>query len=83
MDLITGGGHFQTSVQKGLDIIEALRGHTTGLALPTLVIDAPGGGGKIPIAPETVVSFDDKEIILRNYRGDIYSYPSHPPKGPS
>jgi lysine 2,3-aminomutase len=81
IDLIKGGGHFQTSVQKGLEIIEALRGHTSGLAVPTLVIDAPGGGGKIPIAPESIVSFDDKEIVVRNFRGQQYRYPSHPPPG--
>jgi lysine 2,3-aminomutase len=79
MDLIKGGSHFQTAVAEGLEIIAALRGHTSGLAVPTLVIDAPGGGGKIPIAPETVMSYDDHEIVLRNYKGDIYRYPSHPP----
>lgn len=81
IDLIKGGRHFRTPVRKGLEIIEALRGHTSGLAVPTLVIDAPGGGGKIPIAPETIVSFDDEEIVVRNYKGDLYRYPSHPERG--
>jgi lysine 2,3-aminomutase len=78
MDLVRGGRHFRTSVRRGLEIIGALRGHTSGLAVPTLVIDAPGGGGKIPIAPETIVSLDEREVVLRNYKGDIYRYPSHP-----
>jgi lysine 2,3-aminomutase len=78
MDLVQGAQHFRTSVQKGLDIIQALRGHTTGLAVPTLVIDAPGGGGKIPIAPETILSLNDDEIVLRNYDGKVYHYPSQP-----
>jgi lysine 2,3-aminomutase len=79
IDLIKGGGHFRTSVRKGIEIIESLRGHTSGLAVPTLVIDAPGGGGKIPIAPETIVSFDETEIVVRNYEGRLFRYPSHPP----
>jgi lysine 2,3-aminomutase len=79
IDLVRGSAHLRTSVQTGLDIIRALRGHTSGLAVPTLVIDAPGGGGKVPIAPETVVSFDDDEIVVRNYQGRTFRYPSHPP----
>ncbi len=75
-DLVTGTSHFRTSVQKGLDIIEALRGHTSGLAVPHFVIDTPGGGGKIAIIPNPVISHDEKEIILKNYKGKTYSYPS-------
>jgi lysine 2,3-aminomutase len=81
MDLTSGTQHFRTSVRCGLRIIRALRGHTTGMAVPTLVIDAPGGGGKIPIAPETIVSMNDHEVVLRNYKGKIYRYPSHPSPG--
>jgi lysine 2,3-aminomutase len=79
IDLAAGTQHFRTSVECGLKIIESLRGHTTGMAVPTLVIDAPGGGGKIPIAPESVVSMGEDEIVLRNYKGLIYRYPAHPP----
>jgi lysine 2,3-aminomutase len=81
IDLASGTQHFRTSVQCGLRIVNALRGHTTGMAVPTLVIDAPGGGGKIPIAPDTIVSMDDHEIVLRNYKGRLYRYPSHPSPG--
>ena len=77
-DLVMGTDHFRTSVQAGLDIIEALRGHTSGLAVPHYVIDAPGGGGKIAIIPNPIVSFDDNEIVLKNYEGNVYSYPSMP-----
>jgi len=77
-DLVMGTDHFRTSVQAGLDIIEALRGHTSGLAVPHYVIDAPGGGGKIAVIPNPIVSFDDKEIVLKNYEGHLYRYPSTP-----
>ncbi|MBM3239105.1 KamA family radical SAM protein [Candidatus Poribacteria bacterium] len=77
-DLVMGTEHFRTSVQKGLEIIGALRGHTSGLAVPHYVIDAPGGGGKIAIIPDPVVSFDDNEIVLENYEGKMYRYPSCP-----
>ncbi len=73
-----GADHFRTSVAEGLEIIEALRGHTSGLAVPHYVIDAPKGGGKIAIIPNPIVSFDDNEIILKNYEGNIYNYPSMP-----
>jgi lysine 2,3-aminomutase len=79
VDLATGIQHFRTPVSRGLEIIDALRGHTSGIGVPTLVVDAPGGGGKIPIAPETIVSMDDHEVVLRNYRDKIYRYPTHPP----
>ncbi len=77
-DLVVGTDHFRTSVKKGLEIISALRGHISGLGVPHYVIDAPGGGGKIALLPDPIVSFDDKEIKLRNYEGGVYSYPSTP-----
>lgn len=78
MDLVKGGEHFRTSLSEGLDIIKALRGHTSGLAVPTLVCDAPGGGGKIPLSPDVVVSQDDEKIVLRNFEGKHFTYPAHP-----
>jgi lysine 2,3-aminomutase len=75
MDLITGGSHFKVDVRKGIEIIRALRGHTTGYAVPQYVIDAPGGGGKIPINPDYVEKITDREILLRNYEGRLFSYP--------
>lgn len=77
-DLVMGTDHFRTSVRTGLDIIRALRGHTSGLAVPHYVIDAPKGGGKIAIIPNPIVSFDDNEIVLKNYEGNLYNYPSTP-----
>ncbi|MBN1395648.1 MAG: KamA family radical SAM protein [Pirellulales bacterium] len=74
-DPITGSAHFRTPVAKGLEIIEGLRGHTTGYAVPNYVIDAPGGGGKIPLQPDYVVGRDGDDLLLRNYRGGIYRYP--------
>ena len=77
-DLVVGTDHFRTSIKKGLEIIAALRGHISGLGVPHYVVDAPGGGGKIALLPDPVVSFDDDEIRLRNYEGGVYSYPSTP-----
>ncbi len=74
-DPILGSAHFRTPVEKGVEIIQGLRGHTTGYAVPTYVIDAPGGGGKIPIFPRTVVGQDGDELLLKNYQGNIYRYP--------
>jgi lysine 2,3-aminomutase len=74
-DPITGSSHFRTSVSKGLEIIEGLRGHTTGYGVPSYVIDAPGGGGKIPLQPDYLVGRDGDHLILRNFRGDVYRYP--------
>ncbi|HLS29020.1 MAG TPA: KamA family radical SAM protein, partial [Opitutales bacterium] len=74
-DLITGSAHLRVDPRKGLEIIEKLRGHTTGYAIPQFVIDAPGGGGKVPINPEYVQSIDDEEIVFRNYEGRIFRYP--------
>ncbi|HKL12845.1 MAG TPA: lysine 2,3-aminomutase [Halanaerobiales bacterium] len=73
-DLSKGIEHFRTSVSKGIEIIESLRQHTTGMAVPTYVIDAPGGGGKIPISPQYMVSQAENKVILRNYEGNIYAY---------
>ncbi|HZZ57656.1 MAG TPA: KamA family radical SAM protein [Opitutaceae bacterium] len=81
MDLITGGSHFRVDVRKGVEIIRALRGHTTGYAIPQYVIDAPGGGGKVPINPDYVERITEDEIVLRNYEGDLYSYPLRPKSG--
>jgi lysine 2,3-aminomutase len=78
MDLVKGTDHFRTSVRAGLDIIESLRGHTSGLAVPHLVIDSPGGGGKITISQNPIIAFDENDIILKNYKGNLYSYPSKP-----
>jgi len=75
MDLITGGSHFKVDVRKGIEIIRALRGHTTGYAVPQYVIDAPGGGGKVPINPDYVEAVTEDEIVLRNYEGLRFRYP--------
>ena len=75
MDLITGGSHFKVDVRKGIEIIRALRGHTTGYAVPQYVIDAPGGGGKVPINPEYIERITDDEIVFRNYQGELFRYP--------
>ncbi len=74
-DLIQGSSHLRTPIQTGLDLIENLRGHTSGYALPQYVLDAPGGGGKIPLNPNYVVSRSAKEITLRNYEGKKFIYP--------
>jgi lysine 2,3-aminomutase len=74
-DPITGSAHFRTPVSKGLEIIEGLRGHTTGYAVPNYVIDAPGGGGKIPLQPNYVVGHEGDDLLLRNFRGNTYRYP--------
>ena len=73
-DLSEGLEHFRTSVGKGIEIMENLRGYTSGFAVPTYVIDAPGGGGKIPIAPNYIISWSTNKIILRNYEGVITTY---------
>jgi lysine 2,3-aminomutase len=73
-DLARGIGHFRTPVEKGIEIIEALRGHTSGLAVPQFVVDAPNGGGKIPVNPQYVVGREGKRWILRNYAGKRYEY---------
>jgi lysine 2,3-aminomutase len=73
-DLVEGAGHFRTPVSKGIEIIEGLRGHTSGYAVPTYVIDAPGGGGKIPVMPQYVISQGNGKIVLRNFEGFITTY---------
>jgi lysine 2,3-aminomutase len=74
-DPIRGSSHFRTTVEKGLEIISALRGHTTGYASPMFAVDAPGGGGKILIAPDSVVGRDGDDLLLRNFEGGVYRYP--------
>jgi lysine 2,3-aminomutase len=84
-DLISGSAHLRASVRKGLEIMQSLRGHTTGYAVPQYVIDAPGGGGKVPVNPEYVLSRNDDRIVLRNFEGKIFEYPEAPdgtPTGP-
>ncbi|HLF02478.1 MAG TPA: lysine 2,3-aminomutase [Anaerolineales bacterium] len=73
-DLVEGAGHFRTSVSKGIEIIEGLRGHTSGYAVPHFIVDAPGGGGKIPVMPNYVISQAPGKVILRNYEGFITTY---------
>jgi lysine 2,3-aminomutase len=73
-DLVKGAGHFRTSVSKGIEIIEGLRGHTSGYAVPTYVVDAPGGGGKIPVMPNYVISQAPGKVVLRNFEGFITTY---------
>lgn len=74
-DPILGSAHFRTPVEKGLEIIRSLRGHTTGYAVPHYVIDAPGGGGKIPLLPEYYVGREGNDVLIKNYEGVIYKYP--------
>jgi len=74
-DITKGANHFRTPVSVGLNIMDKLRGHTSGLAIPAYVIDAPGGGGKIPILPQYVLGRNGNNILLRNYKYDIYQYP--------
>ncbi|MGE5615085.1 MAG: lysine 2,3-aminomutase [Bacillota bacterium] len=76
-DIVKGIGHFRTTVSQGIEIMSRVRGYISGYAVPTFVIDAPGGGGKVPVNPEYVVSMDDRQVILRNYLGNIYKYPNH------
>lgn len=73
-DLVEGAGHFRTPVAKGTEIMEALRGHTSGFGVHQYIIDAPGGGGKIPVSPNYVLSMSDHKIVLRNYEGYITTY---------
>lgn len=78
-DLIKGSSHLRTSVSKGIEIIEALRGHTTGYAVPQFVIDAPGGGGKVPLNPDYILQRDEQRVLIRNYKGDVFEYPEPAP----
>jgi len=77
-DLVVGTAHFRTAVSKGLEIIEGLRGHTTGYAVPTYAIDVPGGGGKIPILPGSQIQREGDHILLRNYEGRVFRFPDPP-----
>jgi lysine 2,3-aminomutase len=74
-DITKGANYFRTSIQTGLEIMDKLRGHTSGLAVPYYVIDAPGGGGKIPLLPNYVLYRDEEKIVLRNYGYDVFEYP--------
>lgn len=74
-DPVIGSSHFRTSVAKGLELIRGLRGHTSGYAVPIYVIDAPGGGGKIPLLPNYVVDSNDSGLVLQNYEGRLFRYP--------
>ncbi len=78
-DLVKGAGHFRTPVAKGIEIIEGLRGHTSGFAVPNYIIDVPGGGGKMPLSPNYVLSMSDTRVVLRNFEGyiGIYEQPAH------
>lgn len=76
-DLIQGSKHLRVSVSKGLEIIEALRGFTTGYSIPQFVIDSPGGGGKVPINPQYVIFKDSERVVFRNYEGKIFEYPEN------
>ena len=73
-DLISGSAHLRASVRKGLEIMEGLRGHTTGYAVPQYVIDAPGGGGKVPISPDYVLSHNADRVVIRNFEGKVFEY---------
>ncbi len=82
-DPISGSAHFRTTVEKGIELIQGLRGHTTGYAVPTYVIDAPGGGGKIPLQPEYFVGRDGNELVLKNFEGHTFRYPDPVDGAPS
>ena len=73
-DLVGGAAPFRTPVAKGVEIMESLRGHTSGFAIPQYVIDAPNGGGKVPILPNYLISMSDTHVVVRNYEGMISSY---------
>ena len=77
-DLINGSSHLRTSVAEGVSIIEGLRGHTTGYAVPQYVIDAPGGGGKIPVNPGYILRKSAHKVLLRNFEGKVFEYPETP-----
>ena len=79
-DLIRGSSHLRASVAKGIEIMDSLRGHTSGYAIPQYVIDAPGGGGKVPVNPEYILQHTADRVVIRNYEGRVYEYPE--PKEP-
>ena len=74
-DMAFGTDHFRTDVQKGLDLISNLQGHTSGMGVPYFVIDAPGGGGKVRLLPDTVIEHDENEVVIKNYEGKLFRYP--------
>ena len=74
-DLIAGSAHLRSTVRKGIEIMQGLRGHTTGYAVPQFVIDAPGGGGKVPINPDYVLSHNRDRVVIRNFEGRVFEYP--------
>ena len=82
-DPISGSGHFRTSIEKGLEIIKGLRGFTSGYAVPTYVVDAPGGGGKIPLMPNYVQGYEDDNLVMKNYQGNLYRYPDERSPSPA
>jgi lysine 2,3-aminomutase len=73
-DPVIGAGHFRTSIWKGMEVMEGLRGHMSGLGIPTYVVDSPHGGGKVPVMPNYVVSASDDAVVLRNYEGMLVRY---------
>ncbi len=75
-DLVRGSRHFRTSISKGLELMRELQGHTSGYALPQYVLDAPGGGGKVPLNPQMILSLDDNMVQVCNYQGDSFFYPN-------
>jgi lysine 2,3-aminomutase len=77
-DPVLGTGHLRTTIGKGLELISQLRGHTTGYAVPTYIVDAPGGGGKVPVQPETIVGYEDGVWTLRNWAGRTFQYVDPP-----
>lgn len=81
-DPITGSAHFRTPIEKGLEIIRGLRGFTSGYAVPTYVVDAPGGGGKIPLMPDYVAGHEKDALLLHNYEGGLFRYPQSCATGP-
>jgi lysine 2,3-aminomutase len=78
-DQVPGSSHFRTSIGAGLEIMENLRGHTSGFAIPTYVIDAPEGGGKVPLLPQYLLNFSGNTVVIRNFEGLITAY--HQPEG--
>lgn len=75
-DIAKGIGHFRTPVSQGIEIMKKIRGYISGYAVPTFVIDAPGGGGKMPVNPDYIISLDERKAVLKNYVGEIYTYPN-------
>ena len=73
-DEVVGASHFRTSVFKGIEIIEKMRGHTSGMCVPTFVVDGPAGKGKIPVGPQYMISMSPNKVTLRNYNNEIIEY---------